>query len=116
MSITADELLSKDPAVTIINAGTHPGKREIRGAIRYNPHELLDADHLALPIGHDTGVILYAEGGANDTLEKIAGKLRSEGFANVSVYGGTLADYEKAGGDTQDPSMEQVIPPSTPAA
>jgi 3-mercaptopyruvate sulfurtransferase SseA len=112
MSITADELLTHDPSVTIINAGSHSGSREIRGAIRYNPKELLDADHLALPISHDAGVVLYAEHGGNDELERIAAKFRSEGFADVSVYAGTLAEFEKAGGETQDASLQQVVPPS----
>jgi rhodanese-related sulfurtransferase len=115
MSMTAEDLVTHDPSVTIINAGAHPGKREIRGAIRYDPSELLEAQSLKLPIAHDASVVLYAENGGGDTLEKIAGKLRTEGFTQVSVYAGTLADYEKAGGATQEASMEQVIPPSKPA-
>jgi len=31
----------------------------------------------------------------------------------VRVYEGTLAAYEQAGGETQAPSMQQIIPPST---
>jgi 3-mercaptopyruvate sulfurtransferase SseA len=114
MSITAD-LLANDPHVTIINAGKQPGPREIRGAVRYSPHELLEADHLALPIAHDGAIVLYAEHGANAELERIADRMRTDGFKDVRVYDGTLADYEQAGGETQEPSMQQVIPPSNHA-
>jgi rhodanese-related sulfurtransferase len=114
MNISADELLGRNTRVTIINAGKHAGKREIRGAIRYRPSDLLEAGHLALPIGHDDRVILYAEDGNEDVLREVAAKLCADGFANVAVFEGTLADYEKAGGETQEPSLEQVVPPSRP--
>jgi 3-mercaptopyruvate sulfurtransferase SseA len=115
MSITAGEVISPDPRTTIINAGKGAGKREIRGAIRYSPHELLDAEHLALPIAHGDRVILYAEHGNDDNLVRIADKLRAEGYSDVRVYEGTLAAYEQAGGETQEASMQQIIPPSHPA-
>jgi rhodanese-related sulfurtransferase len=114
MSITASELLTTTPGATIINAGQQPGHKEILGAIRYNPRELLEADHLALPIAHDQAVILYAAKGATDELSKIAAKMTAEGFTRVRIYDGTLDDYEKAGGVTQEPSFQQVIPPSVP--
>ena len=114
MSISESELLAVDPQTTIINAGKHAGKREIRGAIRYRPSDLLEADHLALPIEHDRRVILYAEGGRDETLDRIAEKMRADGFSDVRVYESTLAAYEQAGGATQEPSMEQVVPPTKP--
>jgi rhodanese-related sulfurtransferase len=116
MSISESELLTHDPRTTIINAGKQPGRREIRGAIRYSPSELLEADHLALPIDHESRVILYAEHGHDDTLAKIADRMRADGFTDVRVYEGTLAAYEEAGGETQEPSMQQIIPPSEPQA
>lgn len=115
MNETASNVLTRAPGATIINAGTHPGKREIAGAIRYDPKELLAAEHLALPIAHDGSVVLYAEHGADKQLEKIAEKFRAEGFANVSIYEGTFADYEKTGGGTQESSTQQIIPPTTAA-
>lgn len=113
MSIMAGELLTHDPRTTIINAGKHAGKREIRGAIRYDPGELLEAGHLALPIAHEARVILYAENGGEETLAHIAAKMRAEGFTDVRVFEGTLSDYEQAGGETQEASMQQIIPPSS---
>jgi 3-mercaptopyruvate sulfurtransferase SseA len=115
MSITPGELLSRDPHTTIINAGKGAGKREIRGAVRYSPHELLAAEHLALPIAHNDRVILYAEHGNDENLVRIAEKMRAAGYTDVRVYEGTLAAYEQAGGETQEASMQQIIPPSHPA-
>jgi hypothetical protein len=112
MSITAGEIIDQSPRTTIINAGTNPGKREIRGAVRYSPHELLHADHLALPIAHEEPVILYAEHGHDETLNRIAERMRADGFRDVRVYEGTLAAYEQAGGETQEPSLQQIIPPA----
>ena len=103
------------PGTTIINAGHAPGAREIRGAVRYNPHELLNSVHLALPISHEAPVVLYAAHGPDGELHKIAEKMLADGFSNVSVFDGKLSDYEDAGGETQEPSMQQVVPPmSTP--
>jgi rhodanese-related sulfurtransferase len=115
MSTSADELLAHDPHTTIINAGHSAGAREILGAIRYSPDELLHAERLALPIAHEDRIILYAEHGSDDTLERIADRLRADGFADVRVYEGTLAAYEQAGGETQEPSMQQIVPPSAQA-
>jgi hypothetical protein len=112
MSIMEGDLLTHDPRTTIINAGKHAGKREVRGAIRYSPSELLGAGHLALPIAHSNRIILYAEDGHSETLDKIAEKLRAEGFSDVRVYEGTFAAYERSGGATQDASTEQIVPPS----
>jgi 3-mercaptopyruvate sulfurtransferase SseA len=112
MSITASQLLTPAPGTTIVNAGAHSGRREILGAIRYDPKELLAADHLALPIAHDGAVILYAEHGLNATLTEVAAKMRAAGFTDVNVYAGTLADYEQAGGITQESSTQQIVPPS----
>ena len=114
MSNTASDILTLTPGATIINAGKHSGKREIAGAIRYDPKELLEAKHLALPIAHERPVILYAEHGSDDQLRKIAERFRADGFTDVRVYDGTLADYEKAGGATQESSTQQIIPPSSP--
>ena len=46
MTITVDELLQLPSGATVINAGKHAGSREIRGAIRYRPSDLLETPHL----------------------------------------------------------------------
>jgi hypothetical protein len=109
-----NELIAAGPKVTIINAGDRQGAREIRGAVRYRPSDLLEPEHLALPIAREQPVILYAAHGPTEKLREIADKLRGDGFADVRVAEVTLADYEQAGGETQEPTLEQVVPPMRP--
>jgi rhodanese-related sulfurtransferase len=113
METTVDELraLGQNGA-TIIDVGSHAGKREIRGAIRYRPHDLLTPAHLTLPIAAELPVVLYDQHGKDDLTGRIAERLRQNGFADVRTLQGGFAAWEAAGGETQEPSMEQVVPPS----
>ena len=116
MQITADELLALgDSGATIVNVGQHQGRREIRGAIRYRPHDLLTPDHLALPLAQDRPVVLYDEKGDGDLTLQIAEKLRASGFEDVRILTGGFPAWEAAGGPTQEPSFEQVVPPTRPS-
>lgn len=113
-TISVDELVALGPQATIINAGDHQGSREIRGSLRYRPHDLLEPAHLALPVAHESTVVLYAEHGPSDKLGQIAEKMAHDGFADVRVLEGGLSEYERAGGPLQEASLEQVVPPMRP--
>jgi 3-mercaptopyruvate sulfurtransferase SseA len=116
MQITADELLALgDSGATILNVGRHSGRREIRGAIRYRPEDLLTPDHLALPLAQDRPVVLYDEQGNGDLTGQIAEQLRASSFGDVRILEGGFAAWEATGGPTQEPSLEQVVPPSRPS-
>jgi rhodanese-related sulfurtransferase len=113
MQITVDQLRALgESGATIINVGQHAGRREIRAAIRYRPHDLLIPDHLALPLAQDRPVVLYDEKGDGELTEEIAEKLRASGFQDVRILKGGFAAWEAAGGPTQEPSLEQVVPPT----
>jgi rhodanese-related sulfurtransferase len=113
METTVDELreLAKTGA-TILNVGKHAGHREIRGAVRYRPHDLLTPDHLAIPIAAEKPVILYDEHGNGDLTNQIAEKLKANGFKDVRTLQGGYTAWEKANAETQEPSIEQVVPPT----
>jgi rhodanese-related sulfurtransferase len=116
MTISIDELEALGPnGATIINAGTHAGSKEIRGAIRYRPDDLLTASHLALPIATDRPVVLYDEHGSGKHLDEIADKLRANGYADVRILDGGFAAAKGADSPTQEASTEQIVPPSKPA-
>ena len=55
MSITAGEQFCTltIPTPRLSTRAAMQGKREIRGAIRYRPHDLLEPEHLVLPLEHD---------------------------------------------------------------
>ncbi len=115
MDITTDELAALGPnGATIVNAGKRAGSREIRGAIRYRPDDLLIASHLALPIATDRPVVLYDERGSGDHLAQIAEKLQANGYPDVRILSGGFAAYEAADAPLQEASTEQVVPPSKP--
>ncbi len=115
METTVEELraLGQNGA-TIINVGHHAGKHEIRGSIRYRPHDLLTPDHLALPIAPELPVVLYDEHGDGHDTRAIAERLQASGFDDVRILSGGYKAWEAAGGETQEASMEQVVPPSKP--
>ena len=116
MEITAEELRAlENTGATIINAGKHQGHHEIRGAIRYRPHDLLTPEHLALPLAAETPVVLYDEKGDGDLTKQIAEKLRANGYENVRTLAGGFAAWEAAGGPTQEPTLEQLVPPERPS-
>jgi len=109
--ITVDELRALgEGGATILNVGSHQGRREIRGAVRYRPHDLLTPEHLALPISHDRPVVPYDEKGGAGHTKEVAEKLASEGY-DVRILQGGFAAWEQAGGPTQEPTIEQVVPP-----
>lgn len=113
MKITVDELRAlREGDATIINVGHHAGSREIRSAIRYRPHDLLTPTHLVLPIAPEKPVVLYDERGEDERTQRIAERLRTDGFPDVRLLEGGFAAWERAGGPTQEPSLEQVVPPT----
>jgi 3-mercaptopyruvate sulfurtransferase SseA len=112
MNTTVDELHALiERGATILNVGKHQGHGEIRGAVRYRPHDLLTPEHLAIPIAADKPVVLYDEKGDGDLTRQIADKLRGDGFTDVRALEGGFAAWERAGGETQEPSLEQLVPP-----
>jgi 3-mercaptopyruvate sulfurtransferase SseA len=112
METTVDELRAlENTGATILNVGKHTGHREIRGAVRYRPHDLLTPDRLAIPIAPDKPLVLYDEKGDGDLTGQIAEKLRENGFEDVRILQGGFAAWEAAGGETQEPSLEQIVPP-----
>ena len=115
MEITVEKLRALgENGATIINVGEHQGSVEIRGAIRYRPHDLLRPERLALPIAPERPVVLYDEDGRGDMTNQIAERLRQEGFRDVRILEGGLKAWTRSGGPTQEPSFEQVVPPSRP--
>ena len=116
MQTTVDEVRAlAAQGATILNVGKHQGHREIRGAARYRPHDLLTPDRLAIPLAPDKPVILYDERGDGDLMGQVAAKLQENGFTDVRSLAGGFAAWEAANGETQDPSFEQIVPPVQPS-
>ena len=112
-TIEATELSQLVDAGTgfVLNLGRKQGKREIRGATRYKPGDLLDAPRLVLPLpkGQDKTIVLYGDGNG-EQLEAIATKLSGDGYGRVAIFQDDIASWESSGGATQEATMEQPIP------
>lgn len=112
---TADELRAMaDGAATVLNVGASAGHREIRGAIRYRPQDLLTPEHLALPIAQDRPVVLYDERGDGKHTAQIAARFTAEGF-DARILRGGFAAWESIDGPTQEPTLDQIVPPMRPS-
>lgn len=116
MDISVEDLRALgDSGAQIVNVGKHQGSKEIRGARRYRPHDLLEPEHLMLPLAPEQTVVLYDERGDGDLTRQIAERLQANGFGDVRVLSGGFAAWERGGGATQEASFEQVVPPSRPS-
>lgn len=116
MQTTVDELRALAASgATILNVGKHQGHSEIRGAVRYRPDDLLAPGRLAIPVAPDKPVVLYDDKGDADLTDRVARRLAENGFTDVRVLGGGLAAWEAADGETQEPSLEQIVPPVKPS-
>ncbi len=84
---------------------------QIYGAIRYDPKKLRGASKLILPLPKSDGlVVLYDEQGDSNALRDLAEKLRSNGYGTLRILEGGYAAWERAGGRTEEPTIEQPVP------
>ena len=56
--------------------------------------------------------MLYDEKGDGDLTRQIAERLAANGFTDVRILEGGFAAWEQADGPSQEPSLEQVVPPT----
>jgi hypothetical protein len=110
-TITAPQLRALGGKVTILNVGRHQGSREISGAIRYRPDDLLNVDRLALPLPSDLPVVIYGAGNNELRTHAIAARLEEEGYA-VSFLESGLDGWREIGGEDQEATLEQLVPPT----
>lgn len=86
----------------------HPGKEQIRGALRYDPKALLGVERLALPIPHDGRIVVY--GDHEQEAAEVAARLRRQGYTNASVLEGGFEAYRSAGLPVEEITQDQPVP------
>lgn len=86
----------------------HPGKEQIRGALRYDAKILLSASKLTLPLPHDGRIVVY--GDDEQEAERVAARLRDEGYSKAAVLEGGFEAYREAGLPVEEITQEQPIP------
>lgn len=92
----------------ILDARKHPGKEQIRGALRYDERALLSEERLALPLPHEGRIVVYAD--SEEDAEKVAARLREQGYEDAAVLEGGFEAYREAGLPTEQITQEQPIP------
>jgi rhodanese-related sulfurtransferase len=92
----------------IIDARRHPGKEQVRGALRYDERAMLTEERLTLPLPHDGRIVVYAD--SDDEAEQVAARLREQGYAQAAVLEGGFDAYREAGLPTEEITQEQPIP------
>lgn len=92
----------------VLDARTHPGKEQIRGALRYDPKALMAEEHLTLPLPHEQRIVVYADN--EQRAEEIAQRLRDQGYADAAVLDGGFDAYRQAGLPTEEITQEQPVP------
>ena len=92
----------------ILDARRHPGKEQIRGALRYDERALLTEERLTLPLPHEGRIVVYAD--SDEDAERVASRLREQGYEQAAVLEGGFEAYREAGLPTEEITQEQPVP------
>ena len=92
----------------IIDARRRPGKQQIRGALRYDERALLTEERLTLPLPHEGRIVVYAD--SEEEAERVAERLREQGYEQAVVLEGGFEAYQEAGLPTEEITQEQPVP------
>ncbi len=92
----------------ILDARRHPGKQQIRGAVRYDERALISEERLTLPLPHEGRIVVYAD--SDEEAERVAMRLREQGYTQAAVLEGGFDAYRDAGLPTEEITQEQPIP------
>ncbi|MBV9737278.1 MAG: rhodanese-like domain-containing protein [Candidatus Eremiobacteraeota bacterium] len=107
--ITAEELKRADPnGVTLIDVRRKPDRQQIRGAYRYDPEKLMEAEELDLPLSHDGTIVVYC--GHGNSCPSIAQRLRDDGFNNAVYLEGGYEAAKAADLPLEELTQDQPIP------
>lgn len=92
----------------VLDARRHPGKEQIRGALRYDERALVTEEKLTLPLPHEGRIVVYAD--SEREAEQVVERLREQGYKDAAVLEGGFEAYCAAGLPTEQLTQEQPIP------
>jgi rhodanese-related sulfurtransferase len=91
-----------------LDARAHPGKEQIRGALRYDPKALLSQDPLALPLPHEGRIVVYSDD--ESMAERVAARLIEQGYEQAAVLEGGFDAYKALDLPIEAATQEQPVP------
>lgn len=92
----------------VLDARRHPGKEQIRGALRYDERALVTEDKLTLPLPHEGRIVVYAD--SEQEAQQVAERLREQGYSQAALLDGGFEAYCEAGLPTEELTQEQPVP------
>jgi rhodanese-related sulfurtransferase len=82
--------------VYLLDVRRCPNEMHIKGSLRFEPEEMLSAEHVILPIPKDTLVVTFCSWCNEATSERVALKLRQMGYENVHALKGGFDAWREA--------------------
>ena len=92
----------------LLDVRMRPGRKQIRGAIHYDPKHLLEADPLALPLPRESAIAVY--GDSQNVVAAVVDKLQRSGYSGAAALDGGIEAWHDAGLPLEDATQEQPIP------
>lgn len=93
---------------TVLDVRMRPGRKQITGAIHYDPKALLEADPLALPLPREAPIAVY--GDSEPVVAAVIDKLHRSGYTGAARLEGGIAPSRDAGLPLEDTTQEPRVP------
>ncbi len=92
----------------ILDVRMRPERKQITGAVHYDPKALLEADPLVLPLPRDAPIAVY--GDSEPVVAAVIDKLHRSGYTEAARLEGGIEAWQDAGFPLQDTTQEQPVP------
>lgn len=93
----------------ILDVRRHPDDTHIKGSRRIDPQDLLEADHVVLPVPHDRLIITYCTCPRETTSAKVALRLRDAGYLNAYPLLNGYEAWERLGFPTEPRTAQRPL-------
>jgi rhodanese-related sulfurtransferase len=89
-----------DTTTPVLDVRMRPGKKQIRGALHFDPREVLESTPLVLPLPQDGPIAVY--GDSEPIVVAIVDKLHRSGYKGAAGLDGGIEAWHDAGLPLED--------------
>ena len=79
----------------VVDVRMRPGNKQIRGAVHYDPKQVLESTPLVLPLPHDGPIAVY--GDSEPIVIAVVDKLQRSGYKGAAGLDGGIEAWHDAG-------------------